>query len=65
LRELEDEFGDLFIRVHRNALVAVRHLEGLERDELGHHRVRLRGIDECVEISRRHMSGVRRLIQSL
>jgi two-component system, LytTR family, response regulator AlgR len=65
LRELEDEFGDLFVRVHRNALVAVRHLEGLERDGRGQYRIRLRGVDELIEVSRRHMSGVRRLIQSL
>jgi two-component system, LytTR family, response regulator AlgR len=65
LRELEQEFGDLFVRVHRNALVGVRYLEGLDRDERGHFQIRLRGIDERIEISRRHMSGVRRLIQSL
>jgi two-component system, LytTR family, response regulator AlgR len=65
LRELEEEFGDLFVRVHRNALVAIRYLEGLERDDRGQFRIRLRGVEERIEISRRHMSGVRRFIHSL
>ena len=53
LRALEDEFGERFLRVHRNALVAVRHLAGLERDEAGQYQVRLRGMDEPVAVSRR------------
>ena len=32
LRDLEDEFGDRVVRIHRNALVMMDHLEGLERD---------------------------------
>ncbi len=31
LRALEEEFGSRFVRVHRNALVSVRYLEGIER----------------------------------
>ena len=31
LRELEEEFADIFIRVHRNALVARKHIVGLEK----------------------------------
>ena len=30
LRVIEEEFGGLFLRVHRNALVAVAHIESLE-----------------------------------
>jgi two-component system response regulator AlgR len=65
LKELEDEFGDRFIRVHRNALVSPRHVEGLERNEDGHYRIRLRGLELGVDISRRHVADVRKLIKAL
>ena len=61
----ETEFGERFIRIHRNAIVAVKFLEGLERDAQGHYQVRLRGIDDRLDVSRRHVSGLRRFIQSL
>lgn len=65
LRDLEDEFGDKVVRIHRNALVMTDHLEGLERDPRGHYRVRMRGVEERLDVSRRHVSGLRRLVQSL
>ena len=65
LRDLETEFGDLLVRVHRNALVMTDHLEGLERDVHGHYQVRMKGVDERLDVSRRHISGLRRLVQSL
>ena len=39
LRQLEGEFGERFIRIHRNAIVAVKFLEGLKRDAQGHYQV--------------------------
>lgn len=65
LRDLEDEFGQKLVRIHRNALVMTDHLEGLERDPSGHYRVRMRGVDERLDVSRRHVSGLRRLVQAL
>jgi two-component system response regulator AlgR len=65
LRELEDEFGEKLVRIHRNALVMTDHLDGLERDPSGHYRVRMRGVAERLDVSRRHVSGLRRLVQSL
>ncbi len=65
LRELEEEFGDAFLRVHRNALVAVRYIVGLDRSGDGHYQIRLRDVDEGVDISRRHVTQVRRYIKSL
>lgn len=65
LRDLETEFGDRVVRIHRNALVMMDHLEGLERDPSGHYQVRMRGIDEKLDVSRRHVSGLRRLVQTL
>ncbi|HEX7030144.1 MAG TPA: LytTR family DNA-binding domain-containing protein [Gammaproteobacteria bacterium] len=64
LKSLEDEFGGDFVRVHRNALVAVRAIDGLEKDEVGHFHVRMREIGERLEVSRRLVPDVRRLIRS-
>ncbi len=65
LKSLEDEFQEQFIRVHRNALVAVCYLCGLEKDAGGRFRVQLDGIDERLEVSRRHVAEVRRRIKLL
>lgn len=65
LRDLESEFGDKVVRIHRNALVMMDHLEGLERDPSGHYQVRMRGIEDRLDVSRRHVSGLRRLVQTL
>jgi two-component system, LytTR family, response regulator AlgR len=56
LRTLEDEFGSAFVRIHRNALVAVRHLERIERNTEGQYLVYLRGGDAPLQVSRR-MAG--------
>ncbi len=64
LKSLEDEFGDRFIRVHRNALVAVRAIRGLEREPDGHCCVVLDGVDTRLEVSRRQLPEVRRRIKT-
>ena len=43
LRDLEAEFADAFLRVHRNALVSVGFIEGFERAAPRRHRLRLAG----------------------
>ncbi len=53
LKALEDEFADAFVRVHRNSLVAVAHIEGLERDGDGRQVVRLRHGAGTLAVSRR------------
>ena len=63
LKALEEEFGDRFVRVHRNALAAKTWLESLERTGMGGYCVRLRGCESCLEVSRRHLAGVRRLMR--
>ena len=65
LKELETEFEDQFIRIHRNALVAVAYLEGLELVSSGQYQVRLRGLDERLSVSRRHLSTLRERIHQL
>jgi two-component system response regulator AlgR len=59
LKSLEDEFANRFVRVHRNALAAIAHVEGLERDAAGHYFVRLRG-GATLPVSRRQAGDVSR-----
>ena len=64
LKQLEDEFGDRFVRVHRNALAAAPFLMGLEKSPRGA-RLRLRETEETLEISRRHLPEVRRCLRQI
>lgn len=59
LKSLEKEFSQLFIRVHRNALVAVRYIRDVHRDNNGRLQVNLDGIKESIEVSRRHVTDLR------
>lgn len=64
LKALEDEFAPDFVRVHRNALVALAQVESLERDAEGRLSVRLRHEAGTIAVSRRLASEVqRRLLQ--
>ncbi len=62
LKDLEDEFAGHFLRVHRNALVSLQHLDGLERDREGHFHVRLRDLDERVPVSRRSVAEIKKVL---
>jgi len=62
LKSLENEFGERFLRIHRNALVAPAAVGGL-RHEAGRHRVWFHDIDETLEVSRRHLPTVRRVLR--
>ncbi len=56
LRLLESEFGQAFVRIHRNTLVAVRYLERIERNAEGQYFMHLRGCETPLAVSRR-MAG--------
>ena len=56
LKDLEIEFSEQFIRVHRNALVSVAHVIRLQRDDGGSWQVELEGIDARPSVSRRHLA---------
>ncbi len=65
LKSLEGEFGHLFTRIHRNALVADQYMNGLEKNSEGHCVISIEGIEEKLEISRRHLPHVRKKIKNL
>jgi two-component system response regulator AlgR len=64
LKELEREFGQRFLRVHRNALVAVAHVVRLQRDEQGPWYVVLKDIAQRPMVSRRHLTEVKQQLVS-
>ena len=65
LKELEDEFGARLLRVHRNALVVLEHIVGLERIALGQYRIKLNDIEHGPQVSRRHLTEVRNALEQL
>ena len=65
LRELEEEFGARFLRVHRNALVAPAWVRGLHRDAGGEWVLEMDGVDACPVVSRRHLADVRAALADL
>lgn len=65
LKELEDEFPDQFVRIHRNALISLGFLEGMEMSTAGHYQVRLRGVEDRLTVSRRHVAGLRKVMARL
>ncbi len=65
LKELENEFAGMFIRIHRNALISLSYLEGLELAAPGQYQARLKGVDERLTISRRHLAEVKGTFQKI
>lgn len=65
LKELEEEFAHQFVRVHRNALVAVRNIERLERKSSGQYELQLKNSEYRPTVSRRHVAAVRELLSAL
>lgn len=63
LKDLESEFADDFVRVHRNALVNLRYVEAVEKTRQGGHVVRIQGGAQ-VAISRRHLRQVRQRLKA-
>ncbi len=65
LKDLSSEFGDDFIRIHRNALVAEKAIAKIERDAQGQYKIVLRDSNETLPISRRHATAVLRRVRGL
>ncbi len=64
LKNLEQSYGERFIRIHRNALVAQHRLCGILKASDGRHQARLQGCDDLLEISRRHLAEVRAFLKN-
>ena len=67
LVRLENEFGDAYLRIHRNCLVArhrIREIGKTPGEDEGHF-LRLDGLDERLPVSRRQYSALREKIKSI
>ncbi len=65
LKDLEEEFGDRFVRVHRNSLISLHHVEGMDRAPMGQFAIRLQGVPIKPIISRRHVTELRAKLRQL
>jgi len=65
LKSLEQKYQGGFIRIHRNALVAINQLQALERSNTGHFSLALKESEQKLDVSRRHLPFVRKLMKSL
>ena len=65
LKDLETEFEDRFIRIHRNALISLDYLDGLEMVASGQYQARCRELEERLAVSRRHLPLLRERMQNL
>jgi len=63
LKSIEERFPGQFLRIHRNALVIPQRMRELSRGDDGRALLLLDGSDEQLEISRRHLPDVRRLLK--
>ena len=64
LKNLEVEFEDRLIRIHRNALVSTNYITGMEKNIDGRFVVTFKEVDDTFEISRRHVAEVRKFLKS-
>lgn len=65
LKELETELAPDFLRVHRNALVAIRNIIGMQKGDSGQFELVLKDSEYRPMVSRRHHAAVKSMINSL
>lgn len=65
LKTLEDEFEGRFVRIHRNCLVALSRLTGLSRTPDGRLFANVTGVTAALEVSRRNLPALRKLVRNL
>lgn len=63
LKSLEEEFAGSFLRIHRNALIRKDKIAALEKQTDGRMLLKLNDLPEGLEVSRRHLANVRKLMK--
>lgn len=64
LTSLEAEFSNDFVRIHRNALVAIKHVESLSKTSDGQNVIKISDMPVELAISRRHLADVKKILKS-
>lgn len=62
LRAIEEEYPQVFVRIHRNTLVNVGYVVGIKRNNTGEAFLRLKNCSQEPRISRRHLKDVKKLL---
>lgn len=65
LKSLEEEFGERFLRIHRNCLIARHELVEVRRQADGHVQAILRHGEQPLEVSRRCVAGLKEVVKQL
>ncbi|MGB5486526.1 MAG: LytTR family DNA-binding domain-containing protein [Lysobacterales bacterium] len=65
LSDLENEYADILVRVHRGALVMKKRIRGLDKNRGGRHLIKLDGCEDRPQVSRRNLPAIRKLIREL
>lgn len=65
LLDLENEHPKVLVRIHRSTLVAIKFIRGLEKAPDGRHFVKLEGCEDRLQVSRRNLPAIRKLIREL
>lgn len=60
LKELEDKYASQFVRAHRSVLVSKQCLTKLEKNQNGAMVLHVKGSDEILPVSRRHLAEVKK-----
>lgn len=63
LKSLEEELGSQFLRIHRNALINLDAAQRLQRTSGNALQIHLKGLEQPLNVSRRHASAVRKAIE--
>lgn len=62
LKSLAEQYSKQLLRIHRNALVNMSRVTGLEKQSGGQLYLTFNGIDDRLEVSRRHQAEVREVL---
>ncbi|CAN5185555.1 alginate biosynthesis regulator AlgR [soil metagenome] len=63
LKDLAREFSPAFVRIHRNALIAIAHLDAVEKTDDGSYLARMRHGDVQLAVSRRQAGELRKRLR--
>lgn len=65
LKDLEEEFAGQFLRIHRNALIAITQIDGFRKENDGRSYVLLKDCLQPLEVSRRHLKPLKQLLNDM
>ena len=65
LKDLEEEFEGVFVRVHRNALVSMAHVSSMNKNAEGQYLIKVDDVDVQPSVSRRLASSIKQQMRKM